>query len=187
MKSLYRFIPLLLLGLCFAPTTMDAQNNERAAEKTKDGPTLKGPNLSVNLPFSTRNGNTTHCNLGLMSNIYRLEGWGLNLLSGTVRDDLNGVQISGLTNITQNNAIGLQISGISNIAGDNSYGCMLSGLMNISNDKFSGVQIAGISNITGDNTRGVNLAGIMNLTGGNVYGLQLAAVGNVGVRVKGLQ
>lgn len=175
------------MGICSITTSMDAQKYERTAKNIKDNPTKKGPNLSVNLPFYTRNGNTTHFNLGLMSNIYRLEGCGLNLLSGTVRNDMNGLQISGLTNITQNNAVGLQISGISNIAGDNSYGCMLSGLMNISNDMFSGVQIAGISNITGDNTRGVNLAGIMNLTSGNVYGLQLAAVGNVGVRVKGLQ
>lgn len=95
---------------------------------------------------------------------------------------LYGIQISGLTNISQD-AYGLQLAGLTNISKD-VYGLQVGGLTNIALDTY-GLQLAGLFNVSHD-LYGMQLAGLFNCAK-DVYGLQFAGLMNVAKRARGVQ
>lgn len=161
---------ILTAALLMAAICLPAQN--------KSG----GINLSLWKKASTQPADstqTTYLNLGLFSNMNRLNGVGINAFGSVVQRNMNGVQFSGLANLVGGSMRGLQIGGISNVNGNNLAGVSISGLVNISGNQAKGVLITGLTNIAGDNTGGVMISGIINVTGNKASGVQLAGLANV--------
>lgn len=161
---------ILTAALLMAAICLPAQN--------KSG----GINLSLWKKTSTQPADstqTTYLNLGLFSNMNRLNGVGINAFGSVVQRNMNGVQFSGLANLVGGSMRGLQIGGISNVNGNNLAGVSISGLVNISGNQAKGVLITGLTNIAGDNTGGVMISGIINVTGNKASGVQLAGLANV--------
>lgn len=161
---------ILTAALLMAAICLPAQN--------KSG----GINLSLWKKASTQRADstqTTYLNLGLFSNMNRLNGVGINAFGSVVQRNMNGVQFSGLANLVGGSMRGLQIGGISNVNGNNLAGVSISGLVNISGNQAKGVLITGLTNIAGDNTGGVMISGIINVTGNKASGVQLAGLANV--------
>lgn len=161
---------ILTAALLMAAICLPAQN--------KSG----GINLSLWKKASTQRADSTqitYLNLGLFSNMNRLNGVGINAFGSVVQRNMNGVQFSGLANLVGGSMRGLQIGGISNVNGNNLAGVSISGLVNISGNQAKGVLITGLTNIAGDNTGGVMISGIINVTGNKASGVQLAGLANV--------
>lgn len=161
---------ILTAALLMAAICLPAQN--------KSG----GINLSLWKKASTQPADstqTTYLNLGLFSNMNRLNGVGINAFGSVVQRNMNGVQFSGLANLAGGSMHGLQIGGISNVNGNNLAGVSISGLVNISGNRAKGVLITGLTNIAGDNTGGVMISGIINVTGNKASGVQLAGLANI--------
>lgn len=161
---------ILTAALLMAAICLPAQN--------KSG----GINLSLWKKASTQPADstqTTYLNLGLFSNMNRLNGVGINAFGSVVQKNMNGVQFSGLANLAGGSMHGLQIGGISNVNGNNLAGVSISGLVNISGNRAKGVLITGLTNIAGDNTGGVMISGIINVTGNKASGVQLAGLANI--------
>lgn len=161
---------ILTAALLMAAICLSAQN--------KSG----GINLSLWKKASTQPADstqTTYLNLGLFSNMNRLNGVGINAFGSVVQRNMNGVQFSGLANLAGGSMHGLQIGGISNVNGNNLAGVSISGLVNISGNRAKGVLITGLTNIAGDNTGGVMISGIINVTSNKASGVQLAGLANV--------
>lgn len=122
---------------------------------------------------------TTWFNLGLQSTMNRLNGVGINILTGVVQQNMNGVQLSGIANIAGNNMCGMQLSGITNVNGNNMAGLSATGLVNIAGNHVKGVLLSGLTNIAGDNSRGLMASGLTNIAGKEGAGMQLAGISNI--------
>lgn len=149
-----------------------------------------GINLSLWKKASTQGADstqTTYLNFGLMSEMYRLNGVGINALGSVVQNNMNGAQITGLANLVGGSMRGVQFAGISNVNGNDLVGLSASGLVNITGNKAKGVLITGLTNISGDHTTGVMFSGVMNMTGDDASGVQLSGVANItGEKYNGL-
>ena len=171
MKIKKRIAAIILLGCCAGLTT--------PAIAQKKNKLKKGPNISLNISAKKDSIKTTYLNLGLLTNIYRLQGVGINAISSVVQSDMTGFQVSGLASITGRHASGIQLGGIANVAGANANGVMLSGLMNVAGNRANGIQISGLGNIAGNTSRGVTIGGLMNLADDQAQGLQIAGLANI--------
>lgn len=171
MKINTRIAAIILLGCCAGLTT--------PAIAQKKNKLKKSPNISLNISTQKDSVKTTYLNLGLLTNIYRLQGVGINAISSVVQSDMTGFQVSGLASITGRHASGVQLGGIANVAGANANGIMLSGLMNVAGNRANGIQISGLGNIAGNTSRGVTIGGLMNLAGDQAQGLQIAGLANI--------
>lgn len=160
----------LLIGCLHVPTAASAQKRNKLK---------KGPNLSLNISAPKDSTKITYLNIGLLTNIYQLQGIGINAISSVVQHDMSGFQISGLASITGRNASGFQLGGIANVAGGNANGIMLSGLMNVAGQRANGIQLSGLGNIAGKNSRGLSIGGLMNLAGVQAQGVQIAGLANI--------
>lgn len=140
--------------------TLDNNTVDNIAPK-QDVRTLKphkpipGINLSLWRKVSSQPNDSvgsTFLNLGFLSTMNRLNGVGLNILGGMVRQDVNGVQVGCIFNIAGNNMRGIQLSGITNVTGNNLTGFSLSGLVGVTGNNVRGVMMSGLANINGDNS-----------------------------------
>lgn len=139
----------------------------------------KGPNISLNITNRHKDPEQTYFNVGLFSHIPQLSGVGINLISSTVHNNTNGMQISGLANITGLSTSGFIISSIANVSGKDLNGFAVGGLMNIGGKKMRGVQVSALGNVGGTNLSGVSISGLINLSGKDAAGLQLAGLSNI--------
>ena len=98
MKIKKRIAAIILLGCCAGLTT--------PAIAQKKNKLKKGPNISLNISAKKDSIKTTYLNLGLLTNIYRLQGVGINAISSVVQSDMTGFQVSGLASITGRHASG---------------------------------------------------------------------------------
>jgi len=111
----------------------------------------------------------------------------LNILTGKV-GGLNGMEVSGLFGVVNNNAVGFQVAGLGNIVGDEMLGMQTAGIVNIVGDYAKGFQVSGLGNIVGDEMLGMQTAGIVNIVGDYANGFQVAGLGNiVGDEMLGMQ
>ncbi|WP_215239639.1 carboxypeptidase-like regulatory domain-containing protein [Dyadobacter helix] len=90
---------------------------------------------------------------------------------GSYTAGVNGVELSGLFNISRKDVRYLQMANMFNIVSGN----------------MKGVQIAGISNVTQGNASGTQLSGLGNVSGGTVRGVQLAFLFNYAKNLRGVQ
>ncbi|MEG1686146.1 MAG: hypothetical protein RR319_09435, partial [Bacteroides sp.] len=117
-----------------------------------------------------------------------VEGVQLSGISNITGKDMKGVQLSGITNINARNTVGTNISGLVNICGNDTKGASFCGGINIVGNESKGLSSAGLMNIAGKNTKGVQLSGIANIAGENTYGLALSGLLNVsGKDLNGMQ
>lgn len=188
MKLNTRFIAISLVIALFCSSTLQAQPFKNVKKGKKNM-----PNISLNINSATNDSlKRTYFNLGLLTNIYQLNGVGINAISSVVRNNVYGAQISGLANIAGNNLDGVQISGITNVNGNNSNGVSISGLVNITGQNMEGTGITGGINVIGRNANGATLGGLINIIGKNANGIEIGGLANIigentnGVAIGGL-
>lgn len=128
-----------------------------------------------------------------------LEGFELGGLANHRSRDARGVQIAGITNLTQG-ASDVQLAGIFNRSGARSHVAQIAGVGNWTGDSrgvqlagianaaaaASSVQIAGIANVSGT-TSDLQLGGIFNLAPDGARIAQIAGIANSSGRVQGVQ
>ncbi len=108
-------------------------------------------------------------------------------LLGSTLYQVNGIQASGLMNITKE-IRGIQSAGLFNVNSDRLFGSQSAGLFNINGSTLGGLQAAGIFNVTGGSVNGLQAAGIFNVAGGGIRGLQASGILNIaGNKSSGLQ
>ncbi|MGP1538857.1 LA_2272 family surface repeat-containing protein [Bacteroides pyogenes] len=149
-----------------------------------------GINLSLWKDISTQpvdSTQTSYLNLGVLTNMNRLKGMGINILGSVVQTDVRGVQLSGIANIIANDMKGIQFSGITNINGRKMTGVSASGLVNITGQDVTGVVLSGLINIGGDRVAGLAISGGINVSGERTSGIQLSGLANItGENMNGL-
>lgn len=161
---------ILMAAVCLPTAGLQAQNK------------CGGINLSIWKGLGTQPADstqTTYVNIGFQSTMNRLNGFGINAISGVTRKNMNGVQLSGLASVVAGNMRGVQISGISNVNANRTVGFSAAGLVNITGDASKGVLFSGLTNITGDNTAGMMASGLLNITGDVASGVQLSGIANI--------
>ena len=167
----------------FIAVTLSAENAMSPVapqESPKD--TSSGINFSLWKNVATQPTLTTGytwLNVGALSSMNRLKGFGLNILGATVRTNMSGVQIGGISNMVGEQMKGFQFAGISNMVGENMRGVTFSGLTIIVGDGASGLIVSGATGIVGNAAHGMVLNGIMGITGSNAAGLHLSGIANV--------
>ena len=188
MKFNIRLITISLATALFYTSAIQAQPLKNVKKSKKNM-----PNISLNINSAINDSlKKTYFNLGLLTNIYQLNGAGINAISSVVRNNACGAQVSGLANIAGNNLDGVQISGITNVNGNNTNGVSISGLVNITGKNVEGSSITGGINVIGKNANGVTLGGLINIIGKNSNGIEIGGLANVtgentnGVAIGGL-
>lgn len=141
----------------------------------------------VNWSVGLGHDSTVNVGMGLMTNVARVQGLSLNVISGHAHRSVGGMQLSGLINISGGATSGLQIAGLSNITAGRQSGMALSGIVNLTQGEVYGLQLSGISNVAGRGVHGLQLSGLMNASGGTTRGLQLSGLSNMSRRLHGLQ
>ena len=189
MRFYSRLQLLTLLSLLMAGTLF-AQNKETVSAQKRPG-----INLSLWKGISTQRPDTTgstFLNVGIFSSMNRLAGVGINIIGAVARTDVNGIQLSGLSNITGGSLRGVQVAGIANINGNDLAGVSLSGLTGIAGNNAYGVMASGLATITGNNTRGLLAGGLLNVSGEQATGFHLAGLADItgedfkGISITGL-
>lgn len=141
----------------------------------------------VNWSVGLGHDSTVNAGVGLLTNVARIQGFSLNIISGHAHRQVDGMQLSGLINISGGATNGLYIAGLSNITAGRQNGMAIAGIVNLTQDKVYGLQLGGISNVAGRGVYGLQLSGLMNASGGLTRGLQLSALSNMSRRLHGLQ
>jgi len=132
---------------------------------------------SVNINFSI-----------LYGRVGRVKGLDLAIGASTVKNEIEGLQITGLAGIGGDYVSGVQVSGLFNVCGEDLKGGQIAGLINITGSKAQGLQIAGGLNITGDSLQGLQASGLFNIVGDEFQGFQVTGGFNiVGERCVGYQ
>ncbi|HKJ43235.1 MAG TPA: hypothetical protein VKA27_14155 [Sunxiuqinia sp.] len=102
-------------------------------------------------------------------------------------EDVEGVQLSGFSNVVKGNGKVAQFSGFSNIILGEVDGVQIAGFLNFSKARMQNFQAAGFMNISMDDAKGIQLAGFSNITNGNLDGAQISGFLNVARKLNGLQ
>lgn len=176
--------PVLLLFLCIIWSL------PVCAQHKKKG---KSPNVSLNIGKTVNDSlKIPYVNVGLLTNVYQLKGFGINVISGVTKTSAKGMQISGLTNICGRNANGFQVAGLANVNGYNTTGMSASGLINLLGNDGRGFMLSGGINVAGKSSSGFTLGGLLNIAGDSFRGFTLGGLANVagnsssGLSVSGL-
>lgn len=163
---------LILTGLLLTAAPAFAQHLRK----------MPGINLSLWKNIATQRTDSvgsTCLNLGIFSSMNRLAGLGANVLGSVTFSSVEGVQLSGLSNMAGKRMCGVQAAGITNINGEGLTGLSLSGLVGITANCARGVLVSGLANISGEDNRGVSIGGLLNLCGEGTAGLHFAGIANV--------
>lgn len=168
------FALLTLLILTCVP--MRAQS---PAEKQSRKPVV---NLSLWKNIATHRSDTTSTvalNLGIVSQMNALSGFGTNLLSSTVLRSAEGLQLAGISNLVGKDFAGVQLAGITNIAGSQARGVVVSGMVNITGAEIRGLSLTGLVNIAGGEVDGMMASGLINIASSPLRGGQLSGMCNI--------
>ena len=114
----------------------------------------------------------TNFSIGLTSNTDTLKGMQANMLSNYARR-VEGLQLSGFSNISSSPMRGVQISGITNISMGVENGIQAAGLLNISSGYMRGLQVSGYN--YADELNGAQI-GIINVAEAHPKGWQIGLV-----------
>ena len=112
----------------------------------------------------------------------RWRSFNLGIFAAT--DTLHGLQIGGISSITERKLKGVSIAGLLTAGSGRVDGVQAALGMNIIGGKMRGLQLAGISNVA-RNIHGVQLSGFVNIAESKFRGLQLSAFTNISMGVKG--
>lgn len=134
-------------------------------------------------------GNIVNFQLGLpCSRISNLQGFGLNIVSGMVLEQMKGLSISGVNSVNKGGMQGMNIAGILTYTQKRGDGALISGGLNILYGQMRGLQLSGLSNFNIGKVKGVQISGLSNFNATGVNGFQLSGLNNVaGGEMKGTQ
>lgn len=172
--NLIKYSILSLAMLTLLPSSIWAKDNQRKR---------KNINWSINFNRHQDTIKTTLFNLGLITNIQKQSGLGINVLCSAVHEEMNGVQLAGVLSYAKT-AKGVQICGLSNFINKDISGLMIGGLLNASGGTAKGVQLTILSNIS-TNVIGIQSSMISNIVSERMRGLQLAGVVNIAYDLDG--
>ena len=170
----YKYILVLTASFAVNTNFVFAQNKSKT--------TRKAPNISLNISSNRDSINSSYFNVGLMTNINKQKGIGINIISSSVKSSMIGLQTSGFVNINGYSSKGVMISGITNITGNYSSGVMLTGLMNIVGKEANGLMASGFGNVVGNKSSGLVIGGLINLSGREMNGIHISGIANVSGR-----
>ncbi len=114
----------------------------------------------------------TNFSIGLTSNTDTLKGLQANMLSN-YSGHVEGLQLSGFSNISSSPMRGVQVSGITNISMGVENGIQAAGLLNISSGYMRGLQVSGYN--YADELNGAQI-GIINVAEAHPKGWQIGLV-----------
>ena len=175
-KSIVAFLTFFIALISIPCGAMDKEKEVKKKDKSK-----------VNISLSIPNYRVSSFNLGLFSDFPQLKGVGMNVFTGTVRERMYGLMLSGGCSFTRGETEGVLVSGISNITGGDFNGLSVTGVMNMSTSRMRGGQLSGMMNVNSEHFTGFQLSGVSNV-GVDLEGLQLSAILNVTQnRMKGVQ
>ncbi len=140
--------------------------------------------LALNLSRQQDSVKTTHVSVGLISNVGRMHGVGVNAIFSIVRNEMLGVQIGGLANVAHD-VSGIQLSALSNMSAGEVRGVQLAPVTNIAVSTRHALQLSGIANVCTREMHGMQMA--YGNYAGEVDGLQLGVVNLCGGEVRGIQ
>ena len=109
----------------------------------------------------------------------------LNILAG-YNGGVDGFELGGFLNLTNDYVKGIQIAGFGNISGGNTEAGQIAGFMNINGGEVKGLQTSGFINIAGGRTEAVQIGGFTNLSGA-LKGVQVSGFGNLAEETTGVQ
>ncbi|UCH14456.1 MAG: hypothetical protein JSV22_00470 [Bacteroidales bacterium] len=109
----------------------------------------------------------------------------LNILAG-YNGGVDGLELGGFLNLTDDYVKGFQVAGFGNISGGNTEAAQLAGFMNINGGEVKGLQGSGFINIAGGRAEAVQIGGFTNLSG-PMKGIQASGFGNIAEETNGLQ
>lgn len=181
-----KFNTTKFLGVIIA--TAQSMSGLLAQEATTETELKRFPaQLSIFYPMTTQGDQTVNYHYNFSFNLFAgrvgaVTGIEFGTLSNRVEREVNGVQFSGLVNITRN-VTGVQFAGIIN-ASKNVTGIQQAGWGNIAGN-VSGVQLGEIANIA-ERVKGLQFGGIANATK-EMSGLQFGGIFNLNERNEGLQ
>lgn len=134
-------------------------------------------------------GNIVNCQLGLpCSRIDNLRGFGLNIVSGTVYEQMRGLSISGINSVNKGGMLGANVAGILTYTQTRGEGVLITGGLNVLYGQMRGLQLSGLSNFNIGKVKGVQISGLSNFNATGVNGFQLSGLNNVaGGEMKGMQ
>lgn len=115
-----------------------------------------------------------------------IKGAEFSLFSGINRDDVEGLQLAGLSNYVGNNVTGYQAASIFNKVGGDLEGVQMAGITNVNLKNITGAQFAGINNHVIGDVIGLQVAGIYNITD-DVKGMQVSGIWNIADTISGIQ
>ena len=118
---------------------------------------MLGLSIMVSISSAQAQNGTQHFNISLLGNVDSLKGANISVLTNVVRKNLQGVQISGMTNFAVQGK-GIQISLLNNTTTSEFKGLQISPITNISMGMKKGIQLAGAANICSSYMRGFQAA-----------------------------
>jgi len=177
----------LIFLFCFLTNYSLAQEIPSSTTTDENGTISFPVQVSAFYPYGTHGQQSTnyaYCfSLNfLYGKIGKLNGIEISGLVGRVEGNVNGMQIAGIVN-TSNDMKGLQIGGFGNAA-DDVKGIQIGGFGNTA-DNVRGIQIGGFGNAA-DNVKGIQIGGFGNAAD-NVRGIQIGGFGNAADKIDGLQ
>lgn len=145
---------LLATTILLAATTVSAQHG-----------------LAIDLGKNHKEDTThvTRLSVGITSNTDTLKGVQANMLSNYARN-VNGLQLSGFSNITSSPMRGAQLSGVTNISMGMEKGLQAAGLLNVSSGEMRGWQVGAYN--YADELNGLQV-GVFNLATSHPKGWQV--------------
>jgi hypothetical protein len=108
-----------------------------------------------------------------------------NILAG-YNGGVDGFELGGFLNLSDDYVKGVQIAGFGNIAGGDIEAAQIAGFMNIDGGEVNGVQTSGFINIAGGNAEAVQIGGFANLSDA-LEGVQVSGFGNIAEETNGVQ
>ena len=142
MKSMKGVLTILLISLCSSVVAQDSLDTSSQRQKSYVR------NVAINIGKS---------NVGLFGDV----------------DTIHGIQLNGFTSVARNEMRGVQLSGLSNVA-KNMRGVQIAGLGNITTSPFRGVQIAGVTNVAMGVKSGIQLSAVANVCSSYMRGIQVS-------------
>lgn len=121
---------------------------------------LFGLSLGLSVSMVHAQKGVEHFNVTLFGNTDSLRGAKLSLLTNVVKKDMQGVQVSGLTNYA-NSGNGVQIGLLSNATTSEFRGIQLAAITNVAMGMKRGIQFSAASNVCSGYMRGIQ-AGMYN-------------------------
>lgn len=103
------------------------------------------------------------------------------------KENVEGLQLAGLTNTVGGKVTGFQGAGLFNVGLNDVNACQLAGLGNFVHGSFNGFQGAGIFNSNFGNFEGIQMSSIINLNTKKIKGIQTSGILNISGGVYGVQ